>query len=54
MLILVGLTFAGQGLGLIRGARSSMVDDPLWVVIGGAVAAFGFVVLRVSQRRPQA
>ena len=48
---LVGLTFAGQGLGLIRGVRSTMVDDPKWIVIGAAIAAFGILLFWLSQRR---
>jgi hypothetical protein len=34
--------------------RSTMVDDPKWIAIGGAIAAFGVVLLWVSQRRPPA
>ena len=50
LLVLVGLVFIGQGLGVIRGA-SAMVDDIRWAVIGTVLAVSGAAVLATSYRR---
>jgi hypothetical protein len=49
-LILVGLIFIGQGLGILTTARSVMVGDPKWAVIGAACVGVG-IVLVVRARR---
>jgi hypothetical protein len=41
VLILVGVVWIGQGLGLLRGS-SFMVDDVRWAAIGAAFALVGF------------
>jgi hypothetical protein len=41
LLILIGGTFAGQGLGYIRG--SVMTGDPKWIWIGGGMVIVGLV-----------
>jgi hypothetical protein len=40
VLVLVGLVWIGQGLGLLRGG-SFMVDDVRWALIGAACVAGG-------------
>jgi ABC-type nickel/cobalt efflux system permease component RcnA len=40
LLVLVGLTFVGQGLGILTG-RSIMVGDRTWAVIGAVVVVIG-------------
>jgi hypothetical protein len=40
VLVLVGLVWIGQGVGLLRGS-SFMVDDVRWAVIGVALVAGG-------------
>lgn len=49
LLVLVGLVWIGQGLGILRGS-SFMVDDIRWAVVGGVSIVLG-VVLGVSARR---
>ncbi len=56
--MLVGGTFALQGLGLVGPSSSFMVGDRSWVAYGigiaavGAVLAYtGFAVRRASERR---
>lgn len=51
LLVLVGLVWVGQGLGLLRGS-SFMVDDVRWAIFG-AVAAVAGGVLILSARRPR-
>lgn len=41
--VLVGLIWIGQGLGLLRGS-SFMVDDPRWAVTGAVAVAFGTAI----------
>jgi hypothetical protein len=45
LVLLVGLVFVGQGLGLIRG-QSFMVDDIRWTLIGAGmvIVAVGILV----------
>jgi hypothetical protein len=51
LLVLTGLTFIGQGLGILTG-RSVMVGDRTWAVIGGAVVIVGaWIGLRAWSRR---
>ena len=40
-LILAGLIFIGQGLGILTAARSVMVGDPKWAVIGAICVVVG-------------
>ena len=44
LVVLTGLVFVGQGLGLIRGG-SAMVDDIRWAVIGGVMVIGGAAIL---------
>jgi hypothetical protein len=44
VLMLVGLVWIGQGLGLLRGS-SFMVDDVRWAIAGLACVAVGLVIL---------
>ena len=48
VLLLVGLTFFGQGIGLIGGSR--MTGSSFWAVVG-AIAVCGAVVGLVVERR---
>jgi hypothetical protein len=49
LLVLVGLVWIGQGLGLLRGS-SFMVDDVRWAVAGLVAVGFG-LALAVSAWR---
>lgn len=42
-LVVLGLIWIGQGLGLLRGS-SFMVDEPFWAVAGTLFAAFGLIL----------
>ena len=54
VLIVVGLVWMGQGLGIIRGA-SAMTDDVTWAVIGAVLLVVGVVVAAtVVRSRPKA
>jgi hypothetical protein len=51
LMVLVGLTWIGQGTGFLAG-RSFMVGDRTWVVIGAVVAIVGaWIGLRAWSRR---
>jgi len=52
VLVLVGLVWVGQGLGLLRGS-SFMVDDVRWALIGAVLVAAGFLLAwrRLMSRR---
>jgi hypothetical protein len=50
LLLLVGLVWVGQGLGLLRGS-SFMVDDTRWALAGAVAAVIGAVLLVGAQRR---
>ena len=43
VLVLVGLVWIGQGLGIIRGS-GFMIDDTRWAVAGAALLVIGVVV----------
>ena len=47
--LLIGLVFAGQGVGLIGG--SSMTGSTLWLYIGLALAVVGIVLLILGIRQ---
>jgi hypothetical protein len=51
ILLLVGIVFGGQGLGLIPG--SFMTGDRTWFYIGLALAFVGVVLLLIALRRPR-
>lgn len=54
LMVLVGLTWIGQGTGFLAG-RSFMVGDRTWVVIGAVVAIAGaWIGLRAWSRRARA
>jgi len=42
-LVVLGLIWIGQGLGLLRGS-SFMVDEPFWAVAGTLSVAFGLIL----------
>jgi hypothetical protein len=42
-LVVLGLIWIGQGIGLLRGS-SFMVDEPLWAVAGTLFVAFGLIL----------
>jgi hypothetical protein len=48
VLILVGLVWIGQGVGLIGG--SFMTGEAIWAFIGAGCAVFGFVLIRGARR----
>jgi len=50
LVVLTGLVWIGQGLGLIRGS-SFMVDDIRWAVIGLAFVVAGAALAWRSQSR---
>ncbi len=52
ILVLVGLVWVGQGLGVLEGS-SFMVGDPLWAVAGTVLIAVGvgIGVIAISRRR---
>ena len=51
-IVLTGLVWMLQGLGILTGGRSFMIGDPTWTVIGGAFVLLGIGLgLRARQRR---
>jgi len=50
LLVLVGLVWIGQGLGLLRGS-SFMVDDSRWALAGAVAVVAGAVLLVRARRR---
>jgi len=51
ILLLVGIVFGGQGLGVIPG--SFMTGDRTWFYIGLVMAFVGLVLLLIAFRRPK-
>ncbi|NEA36469.1 hypothetical protein [Streptomyces sp. SID13031] len=51
LLTVLGVVWAGQGLGYIGG--SSMSGKSLWAIVGPIVAAIGVSLLYVTFRGPQ-
>ncbi len=49
VLVVVGLVWAGQGLGFLRGS-SAMVDDLRWAAAGAVAIVIG-LALAISARR---
>lgn len=50
LLLLVGLVWVGQGLGLLRGS-SFMVDDTRWALAGAVAVVIGAVLVVGARRR---
>ena len=50
-LVLSGLIFMGQGLGILTAGRSVMIGDPKWAVIGAGCVAIGAVLAWRSRAR---
>lgn len=50
-MILAGLVWIGQGLGILTAGRSFMIGDPTWAVIGAAFVVIGAVVAIRERRR---
>jgi hypothetical protein len=44
-LVLAGLVFMGQGLGILTAGQSVMIGDPKWAVIGAVCVVAGGVVI---------
>ena len=49
-MVLAGLVWIGQGLGILTAGRSFMIGDPTWAVIGAVFVAVGIVVA-IRERR---
>jgi hypothetical protein len=43
-MVLAGIVWIGQGLGILTAGRSFMIGDPTWAVIGAAFVVLGVVV----------
>lgn len=51
LMVLMGLLWTGQGLGLIMWPSSSfMLDDPQWAIYGSVTAAAGALLLWLATR----
>jgi hypothetical protein len=50
LVVLVGLVFIGQGLGIVRN-QSFMVDDIRWAVVGAVMVAAGASLMIWTRRR---
>ncbi|MEO8468566.1 MAG: hypothetical protein ABI573_02735 [Chloroflexota bacterium] len=51
--VLTGLVWMLQGLGILTAGRSFMIGDPTWTVIGAAFVVLG-IVLGIRARRRSA
>ncbi len=49
-LVVLGLIWIGQGLGLLRGS-SFMTDEPFWAAVGAVVAVAGLLLALSAWRR---
>jgi hypothetical protein len=49
-MVLAGLVWIGQGLGILTAGGSFMIGDPTWAVIGTVFVAVGLVVA-IRERR---
>ena len=52
-IVLTGLVWMLQGLGVLSAGRSSMIGDPTWTVIGAAFVVLG-IGLGIRARRRSA
>jgi len=43
-MVLAGLVWIGQGLGILTAGRSFMVGDPTWALIGAVFVALGVAI----------
>ncbi|MCI0584401.1 MAG: hypothetical protein L0227_16190 [Chloroflexi bacterium] len=50
-MILAGVVWIGQGLGILTAGRSFMIGDPTWAVIGASFAIAGLIVVIRERRR---
>lgn len=51
-MVLAGLIWMGQGLGILTAGRSFMIGDPTWAAIGAAfVVVGGLLAIRERSRR---
>ena len=44
-MVLAGIVWIGQGLGILTAGRSFMIGDPTWAVIGAVFVASGLGLL---------
>jgi len=49
-MVLAGLVWIGQGLGILTAGRSFMIGDPTWALIGTGFVVAGLVVA-IRERR---
>jgi len=49
-MVVAGLVWIGQGLGILTAGRSFMIGDPMWALIGTAFVVAGLVVA-IRERR---
>jgi hypothetical protein len=50
LVLVAGLFFVGQGLGLIQWpAESFMISQTRWVYYGGAIAVFGLLLIILAR-----
>jgi hypothetical protein len=43
-MVLTGLVWIGQGLGILTAGRSFMIGDPTWALVGTAFVIVGVVL----------
>jgi len=49
-MVLAGVVWIGQGLGILTAGRSFMIGDPTWAVIGSVFVVAG-LLLAIRERR---
>ena len=49
-LVLAGLVWIGQGLGILTAGGSFMIRDRMWAVIGAVLVVFGIILAWRSRR----